>query len=39
MTFQKSLQKCKIFASFNCLGNSINVLMKIARFLKDFMTD
>ena len=39
MTFQKSPQKCKLFASFNCLGNSIDFLMKIARFLKDFMTD
>ena len=39
MTFQKSLQKSKIFASFNWLGNSIDFLMKIARFSKDFMTD
>ena len=39
MTSQKSLRKCKIFASFNCLCNSIDFLMKIARFSKDFMTD
>ena len=39
MTFQKSLQKCNLFASFSYLCNPIDSLMKIARFSKDFMTD